>query len=345
MQSTFEQMFRPGTTQFPQIVEPYFKWMGSKRRLVREYSRDGLIPMGHGGTYIEPMVGSGAVYLYMRSKGAITKAILGDENPYLITTLKCIGENSQALIKLLRDIEAIYNNPNLPVGTKEDPLPVDPSMDNPRSWVSKYAMFFWFRKSLTEDYEKVSPEMTSATFLFIIASGFNALVRFNGKLKCNTPFGWRKKIKFFNKKGTLDNSVNDLMAMSRAMHGAVVQCLDYTETLKLAQPGDFVFIDPPYWPLSKTSSFTQYYRTKWTEDNFRELAQVVRSLVERSVMVMISNADLPQVHNLFDFMPIVMKYEVKRIGSCKGKSRSNPVHEVVFTNYRPRTFELLPLRI
>lgn len=325
-------------------VEPYFKWMGSKRKLVYEYDTDGLIPKEVKGLYVEPLAGSVAVYLYMRSKGSIGRAVIGDENPYLIATLQAIRDNPATVARYLQQFEEAYNEVDFTTGTTEDKAP-DYAWDtlDLKYFKSRYAMFHWFRRSLTEDYKKASKEFTAATFLFIIATCFNALIRFNSQLKCNSPFGQRTHVKFFEKKPSFKDSQIDLMAMSRALKGVDIYEQDYRETMKMAQAGDFVFLDPPYWPSSETASFKQYYRTRWDPRDFIDLSEEVKGLCKRGALVLFANADLPEIHKLFGFLPTVKRYDVKRMGSSQGETRGRPVSELAMANYEPFTFKVIPI--
>jgi|TARA_Y100000034_G_scaffold131097_1_gene191062 DNA adenine methylase len=327
------------------IAEPWFKWMGSKRKLVHEYMKDCLLPtMKEGETYFEPMAGSIAVCLFMRSNNMAEQVILGDENPMLIETLKTIRDQPELLATVLLRIQEIYNDPDLPMGTNDTPLPQHPNItDEPEDWISKVSMFKWFRENLNGEYGEISKIHTAATLLFLIASGFNGLVRYNLKLKFNTPFGHRKTIKFFGKRAVVNGSENSLAGMYRTMQEIDILAQDYHITLKNAKANDFIYLDPPYYPTSDTANFRSYYRTRWTHEDFVELAKETKRLCEKGCHVAMSNADVPMVHELFGFLPVLTKYNVKRLGSCDAKKRKNEVSELVLCNYEPGTFKIIPI--
>lgn len=134
----------------------------------------------------------------------------------------------------------------------------------------------------------------AADFLYLNKTCFNGLWRVNKAGAFNVPMG------DYADPTILD--VSGLRAASEVLRRAELRHGDYRETVRDAQAGDFVYFDPPYVPVSDTSSFTSYTVTAFGEDEQRQLAALARELVERGCSVMLSNSDMPIVRSLYPGM-------------------------------------------
>ncbi len=131
----------------------------------------------------------------------------------------------------------------------------------------------------------------AAWFIYLNRTGYNGLYRVNRRNRFNVPFGRYKRPNY------CDEPL--LRGCSRALRGAAILHQPFDCVLDQAQPGDFVYFDPPYVPLSRTSSFTSYARDGFTLADQARLRDVALSLKAKGVKVLLSNSSAPQVHSLY----------------------------------------------
>lgn len=131
----------------------------------------------------------------------------------------------------------------------------------------------------------------AALFIYLNKTCFNGLYRENRRGQFNVPVGSYRNPRIFNE--------DQLRAASRALAGVELRVSGFSQVLERAQPGDFVYFDPPYVPLSSTSSFTSYARGGFDIKMQEDLAEVFGKLVERGCHVRLSNSDTPIVRELY----------------------------------------------
>jgi DNA adenine methylase len=149
------------------------------------------------------------------------------------------------------------------------------------------------------------------------------LWRVNSKGKFNVPFGRYKKVKFFDKL--------NLLRASKLLKNATLIWGDFEEVLNFAKKGDFVYLDPPYYPLSETSNFTSYTSEKFTEEDHYRVYKVFKTLSDKGCYVMLSNSNTHFVRELFkDFY--ITEVLAPRFINSKGEGRK-PIEELVIRNY------------
>lgn len=169
----------------------------------------------------------------------------------------------------------------------------------------------------------LSPIQRASRLIYLNKTCYNGLYRVNRAGAFNVPYGRYKNPNIVNADG--------LRRASEALQGATVEALDFRDSVVTAKPGDFVYFDPPYQPLSKTASFTGYVGDGFGEDAQERLARVVRELATRGVLVMLSNSDTPLVRELYSgFRTTIVA--AKRAISCKGDRRGT-ISELVIRNY------------
>jgi DNA adenine methylase len=164
----------------------------------------------------------------------------------------------------------------------------------------------------------------ASRFLFMNKTCFNGLWRVNKKGKFNVPFGRYKKPNFWDRE--------NLYMVSVALQNTEVICSDFSSVLEYATPGSFVYLDPPYHPLSETSNFTSYTKDSFGKEEQIRLANVFRELDERNCNVMLSNSDTEFIKSLYKDFDITVVYARRAINS-KGNKRG-PVSELVIRNYQ-----------
>ena len=160
----------------------------------------------------------------------------------------------------------------------------------------------------------LKPIDRAATFLYFNWHCFNGLCRYNAKGEFNVSFGRYRSPRFPREK------LRDFQAFTKR---ATFTCQDWETVMKAAQPGDVVYCDPPYVPLTKTASFTGYAGRKWGLDEARRLDLVAAEVAGRGVTVVLSNANVPTTLECFPGHRRTLSVEARRSISCKPESRGN----------------------
>lgn len=163
----------------------------------------------------------------------------------------------------------------------------------------------------------------AARFIFLNKTCYNGLYRVNRNGHFNVPFGSYKDPLICDDEG--------LRAASLALQNASLSADDFEHALSIAGAEDFVYCDPPYHPLNKTSSFTAYTAGKFDSEEQARLAQVYEDLTRRNCRVMLSNSDTPLIRSLYkDFRMIEVQTHraINRNADGRGK-----ITELVIINY------------
>lgn len=182
------------------------------------------------------------------------------------------------------------------------------------SYLSKYqnieTVFYEVR---AQDWTKLAPAEAAARTIFLNRTCFNGLYRVNKKGQFNVPFGNYKNPKFLDKE--------TLYAVSALLSDTTIICGDYKEVLRNhAQPGDFIFLDPPYLPISEYSDFKRYTKEQFYEEDHIELAQEVERLHQMGCQVILTNSNNPLVHELYNKF-VIEVVQTKRYISSNGSAR------------------------
>lgn len=165
-----------------------------------------------------------------------------------------------------------------------------------------------------QDWTKLSSVEAAARTVFLNRTCFNGLYRVNKKGQFNVPFGRYKNPK------VLDEDA--LRAASRLLQDTTIICGDYKDVLReQAQPGDFIFLDPPYLPVSEYADFKRYTKEQFYEEDHAELAAEVKRLHELGCHVILTNSNHPLVHEQYSAFSIEV-IQTKRYISCNGKGRT-----------------------
>ena len=207
-------------------------------------------------------------------------AIIADSNPELINMYLQVAHNVDDVIECLQKYE----------NTSE--------------------MFYEVRSL---DWHTLSKAEAAARTIYLNKTCFNGLYRVNRNGQFNTPFGKYKNPKICD--------TDALRLASEALKKADILCGDYILVLEhYAQPGDFVFLDPPYLPISENSDFKRYTKEQFYEDDHVELAKMISTLHERGCYVILTNSNHPLVHQLYEQYKIEV-IQTKRHISCHGDTR------------------------
>lgn len=206
---------------------------------------------------------------------------------------------------------------------------VDDVIGQLKKYENTQEMFYAVRG---QDWTMLSEAEAAARTIFLNKTCFNGLYRVNKKGQFNVPFGKYKKPKICDEEG--------LKAASAALKKAEIVCGDYLLVLEhYAQPGDFVFLDPPYLPISEYSDFKRYTKEQFYEEDHVELAKMVKTLHERGCHVILTNSNHPLVHELYAPFTIDV-IQTKRHISCNGSTRKG---EDVIVTIPPKQRTLIKL--
>lgn len=163
----------------------------------------------------------------------------------------------------------------------------------------------------------------TARLVYLNKTAFNGLYRVNSKGMFNVPYGKYKKPKILDEQ--------NILAVSTALQKDELTNTDFEQAVSLAKKGDFVYFDPPYLPLSRTSSFTGYTKENFTEKDQERLAKKFKALSDKGCFVMQSNSYTPLILGLYkDFHIYIV--EATRMINCKAEGRGK-IKEVIITNY------------
>lgn len=241
--------------------------------------------------YIEPFIGGGAVLFYLKPKFSI----IIDINKDLINCYKVIKNNVKELIELLKNHKNEKN-------------------------------YYYKIRALDRDDEKftkLSNIEKASRIIYLNRCCYNGLYRVNSKGQFNVPFGKYRSPNFCDKENLL--AVNKALQNVKIIHGSFELCLDY------AEKDDFVYFDPPYYPISKTSSFTSYTKENFGKNSQKRLYNVFENLNERGCKLMLSNSYNEYIKSLYENYRIVT-LDARRAINCNAAKRGN-INVLLILNY------------
>jgi len=248
-------------------------------------------PGGFNG-YFEPFLGGGAVFYYVKQKYSPERMVLSDSNKTLIDCYINVRDSVEDLIKLLK-----LHKKN-------------------HSEVYYYKIRDTFNARLGGIDE-------SAMFLYLNKTCFNGLYRENSKGEFNVPFGKYKNPNIVNEEA--------LRKASELLQGVEIVLRDFEEIEGKVSGNDLVYFDPPYHPVSETSSFTGYTNGCFTDKDQMRLSQLYRQLDKDEAKLNLSNSDTPLIRELFDGFNIQV-VKARRNINCKGDGRGK-INELLILNY------------
>jgi DNA adenine methylase len=282
-------------------AKPIVKWAGGKRRLASEIKSHFPIKFG---TYIEPFLGGAAVFLELDP----AKAILSDANNGLINLYKHVRDQCAELEISLTALENKYNN------IAED---------------SKEALYYEIRQRFNQE-DRTGLEK-ARDFLFLNKTGFNGMYRESKKGNLNIPFGKKSRVTLF--------CPDNLRLVSKRLKNTKLSAGDYRESVARAKSGDLIYLDPPYLPLSNTSSFTAYHKNDFKIEQQNQLAEVIQELDARGVFVVLSNAfheDIESIYSVnfpnFEISEIQASRTISARAAGRGRSKEYLISNVQATS-------------
>lgn len=222
------------------------------------------------------------------------KAVLSDSNPELINAFLAV---------------------------RDDPATLMDELD--KHYRHRLSETYFYRVRDELDLTRLTPIQQAARTIFLNKTCFNGLYRVNANGKFNVPWGNYKNPSLYTRE--------NIMNASRILREKKILLADYRRALASANLGDFVYLDPPYHPLSETSRFTSYTKEDFGDTDQRELAETCRHLDAKGVLFALSNSHTPLVLSLYEGFH-VERLKAKRAISSKGTSRG-PIDELLVMNY------------
>ena len=291
-------------------AKPFLKWAGGKTQLIHQIQEQ--IPQNiikNPFTFIEPFVGSGAVLFWiMDNFPNLENAIINDINTDLTNCYETIKEDVKNLIRILSEFEYEYHQLSDKAEEKKE---------------------YYYKKRKLFNQRITSKTIQSAHFIFLNRTCFNGLYRVNKKNEFNVPMGNYKKPQICNSE--------NLSLVSNVLQKVTILNDDFSSTLKYAKENTLFYFDPPYKPLSETSSFNSYSKYDFNDSEQIRLAQFCEKLNELNYNWILSNSDVKgkdSNNNFFD--DLYAKFNIHRV-NARRSINSNPekrgeLTELLITN-------------
>lgn len=289
-------------------VRPLLKWAGGKRQLLQALNN--FYP-GQFDRYIEPFFGSGAVFFDLLNQGRLDgrRVRLADVNPDLIGAYSTLRDHTEAVIDALHTLAADYRRRGADAYYDVRDLQFNP---------------------LRAAGQVYTPELT-AMLIFLNRTGFNGLFRLNRKGGFNVPVGRYTEPRICD-----PDHLRRVAAAFRAP-GVTIELSPFDTMLADASAGDFVYCDPPYAPLSRTSSFASYTAAGFSTLDQRRLQQAAIAACRRGAHVVISNSSAAEIRSAYTEQDArraglkVSSVPARRAINSRASARG-PVEELIIAN-------------
>lgn len=275
-------------------IQPFVKWVGGKRGLLSQITP--LLPKEFN-NYFEPFIGGGALFFELQKQGKLDgkKVYLFDINSELINTYNVVKNSPKQLISKLDDFKEKHS--------KE----------------FYYDVRAWDREKNFLELD----EITRATrFIYLNKTCFNGLYRVNRKNQNNVPMGSYENPKICD--------IDTIYSASYALQNVTILNISYKEVLKYTSKDDLIYFDPPYYPLTATSSFTSYSESEFLQKEQEELFEVFCELDKKGCLVVHSNSDTEFINELYRNYNID-KIQANRFINSKSSGRGK-ISEVLVRN-------------
>ena len=272
-------------------LKPFVKWVGGKSQLIDELEK--MLSANEEKTftkYCEPMVGGGALLFNVLSKYDFEELYISDINPELINAYNAIKNNVEKLITELKEMQLAF-------------LPMD---ENGR----KFYYYSIRDKFNTIELTDVTAINKAAYFIFLNKTCFNGLYRVNKKGQFNVPMGAYKN-------PTICDEEN-LLNISKVLKNVTIVCGDYSLAKDFIDQNTFVYLDPPYRPISETAAFTSYNSDTFDDSEQTRLAKFIDEINLKGSKIVLSNSDPKNVNKNDTFFDDLYKeYKIKRVSATR----------------------------
>ncbi len=293
-------------------AKPFLKWAGGKAQLLSPISQVIYSKLNDTKslTYIEPFVGSGAVlFWFLQNFPSTQNAIINDINFDLINLFKIVKHEPRKLITELSKIQSEYFSYQEEESKKS-------------FFLEKKEQFNTCQKSLVA---------RASTMIFLNKTCYNGLYRVNSKGKFNVPFGKCKKPKICDTETLM--MANQLLQKVNILHGDFSQTLKYAET-----KNTFFYIDPPYKPISKSSSFNSYSSFSFDDNEQTRLKDFCLKIDDLGYKFLLSNSDPKnkEPNNHF-FEELYSNFQIERVNAIRkinsNSKKRGKINELLISNF------------
>jgi DNA adenine methylase len=297
------------------------KWAGGKRQLLPVLAEHYPPTFSR---YIEPFMGSAAVFFDLLNSGRLARRaiVLADVNPDLIGCYRMLRDRPEAVIRALNSLARGYR-----IGGTDHYYEVRDTRFNPLRAALQA------RASAPGDVADMYTPGLAAMLIFLNRTGFNGLFRLNRSGGFNVPAG-----RYTNPR-ICDEAHLRSVAAALATPGVTIALQPFDRTLDDAGAGDFVYCDPPYAPLSRTSSFANYTADGFTAFDQRRLQQKVVAACKRGAHVVVSNSSAAEILGAYTTTEalraglLVRPVSARRAINSKASSRG-PINELIISNVK-----------
>ena len=296
------------------MAQPFLKWAGGKRQLMKEIELRLPEDLESYDTYIEPFIGGGAVLFHLLKKYDFENVHISDLNPELILCYEMLKLDAKSVIKNLDKLIEAY------------PEEID----------DRKEVYYKIRTDWNEDVGNIDSLSKSkkikrvSQMLFLNRTCFNGLFRVNRKGEFNVPIGNYKKPSF--------PKAENLLEVQKALENVTIHLSSFENCESWVDKSTFIYFDPPYRPLSDTSHFVSYSKGEFDDENQKQLAHTFRSLDKQNVKLLLSNSD-PKNTVMDDefFDELYSGFNIQRV-SANRAINSNPdrrgiITELLISNY------------
>lgn len=291
-----------------QTVKPFIKWAGGKSQLLSEIRKKYPDKIEK---YCEPFVGGGAVLLDVLENFQPKEVLINDINAELTNLYTQIRDHVEYLIENLADLQGKYWGMDL---------------EERKAFYLEQRDCF----NMGIQNKNFSKEEMAYRFIFLNKTCFNGLYRVNKKGLFNVPIGSYKKPPICD--------ADNLRHISKLLRNVQISCGDYSKTADFIDRNTFVYIDPPYRPLTSTASFTSYANAEFGDKEQIELGKFIDKISSNGAKVIASNSDpknTDEQDNFFDEIYekfVINRIKATRMINSKGSGRGS-VSELLICNY------------
>lgn len=293
------------------VARPFIKWVGGKSQLINQL--EALLPADFGkwedATYIEPFVGGGAMLFHMLNcYSNIKHAVINDINPDLTTCYMVVRDEPEKLLNSLKNIQQEY--------------------DGLQTENARNAFFYSMRERFNA--KKHGAVENTTLFFFLNRTCFNGLYRVNKSGCFNVPFGKYVSPSIFNEEV--------IYADSQLLQKVEILTGDFEQTFDYIQANSLFYFDPPYRPLSNTSSFNSYSREAFNDLAQERLKHFCDRIHDAGAQFMLSNSDCLAKDEKDDFFDVLYSaYQIERVFASRSvnsnATKRGKLTEILVRNY------------
>ena len=311
-------MSLPEIQLFYRQARPFLKWAGGKSQLIEQIAAHlpAELKQGRLRRYAEPFVGGGAMFFYVAQNYRFDSFLIVDANEELILAYRTIKRDVRKVIERLKEMQTNYGA---------------------LSTAGRQEYFYAVRSRFNEMLPKISYNRfdeswieRTAQIVFLNRTCFNGLFRVNSKGEFNVPFGRYKNPAIC--------AEENLLEVSELLQRTEIRLGDFAKSDDFVTSDTFVYFDPPYRPISKTSNFTSYSKYEFDDAAQLRLASFYRLLHKRGAKLMLSNSDPKNENELDNFFEDayqgfrIERVKATRMINCNAEKRG-PINELLIMDY------------